>query len=351
MAEQSAHNRQVLGSNPGWPTTILPMPRPLISAIIPAWSAPYYLPACLASLSAQLAPTDELILVDNGSGGKVAGWAKQFAPAARLLILPQNLGFAGGTNAGIRAAQGEWLLLCNDDALVEPGCVAALAQTLALAPEIGMAAGVLAFSRQPQRIASAGIQVQRDGVANDLYWGHSLASLPPSPTEIFGASGGLALLRRALIEDIGLFDERFFCYLEDVDLAWRARLRGWRTFLAPNARARHVCSASGGAQNSPFKQNLLALNRWRVLLRCLPTPLLRSCLPAILRYDTLAFAYAYLTRQPAIAAGRLAVSHEIPLLLHQRRAIQARRTVSSAALERWLRPASFPLQALLTRER
>lgn len=319
------------------------MSYPPLSAIIPTWQALRYLPACLAALRAQLdSNTDEIILVDNGSRDDAAGWAHRAAPDVRVVKLPHNCGFAGGTNAGIRAARGEWLLLCNDDALVEPGCVAALCAALQHADDIGAVAGVLTFSRRPAVVASAGIRMQRDGVALDVGLGATIAALPSTPQEVFGASGGLALLRRAMLDDVGLFAEQFFNYLEDVDLAWRARLRSWRCLLAPAAHARHVYSASG----STLKQRLLARNRLRVLVRCLPTPLLRSCLPAIVCYDALAFAYALLRHQPAIAAGRLEALHELPTLLLQRRAIQARRTAPLAALAPWLEPAPSPLAAL-----
>jgi GT2 family glycosyltransferase len=310
--------------------------------VIPTWNALRYLPACLQALQSQLAPDDEIILVDNGSRDHAAAWARRYEPGVRLLELPYNQGFAGGTNAGIRAARNDLLLLCNDDALAEPGCVAALCAALQQHPDVGAAAGVLTFSHRPQVVASAGIGVRRDGAALDARLGQLTHTLPAAPWEIFGASGGLALLRRALLHDIGLFEASFFNYLEDADLAWRARLRGWRCLVAPAARARHVYSASG----SQFKQRLLARNRLRVLLRCLPTPLLRECWPAIVRYDALALAYALLRRQPAIAAGRLAVLAELPMLLQQRRVIQAGRTAAMADIARWLEPAPSPLAAL-----
>ncbi len=324
--------------------------RPPTSVIIPTWNALRYLPACLAALQAQLGPDDEIVLVDNASRDRAAAWARRYAPSVRLVELPHNQGFAGGTNAGIAAAHGALLLLCNDDALVEPGCVAALWAALQRNPEAGAAAGVLTFSRRPHLVASAGIRMQRDGVATDLWLGHSVTALPAAPVEIFGASGGLALLRRELIDDIGPFAAEFFNYLEDADLAWRARLRGWSCVLAPNARARHVYSASSG-QGSPFKQRLLGRNRLRMLLRCLPSPLLLACLPAIVRYDALALAYAALRGQPAIATGRMEVLAELPHLLAQRRAIQARRSVPVGSLARWIEAAPAPWEVLRTQRR
>lgn len=323
--------------------------RPPISAIIPTYNALRFLPACLAALRAQLHPHDEIILVDNASRDQAGAWARTHAPDVRVLELPYNTGFAGGTNAGIAAARGELLLLINDDALAEPGCVQALWQALYATPSAGAAAGVLTFSRRPQIVASAGIVFQRDGVATDLSLGAPVAALPALPIPVFGASGGLALLRRELIADIGPFADTFFSYLEDADLAWRARLRGWEAVLAPSARARHVYSATG-AQGSPFKQRLLGRNRLRVIVRCLPTPLLGACLPHILAYDTLALTYAALHKQSAVVAGRLMALAELPRLHAERRTIQARRTAPIGDLTPWLAPGG-PLAALRTQQR
>lgn len=319
--------------------------RPHISVVIPTWQGLRYLPACLSALRAQLEPDDEIILVDNGSRDHAGAWAERYAPDVRVVQLPTNLGFAGGTNAGLAVARGELLLLINDDALAEPGCVAALWHALSEHPHAGAAAGILTFSRHPERIASAGITIRRDGVATDRDLGISIDALPTHTQPIFGASGGLALLRRAMLDDIGPFEASFFNYLEDADLAWRAQLRNWTSVLAPHARARHVYSATSG-QGSPFKQRLLGRNRIRVLIRCLPTALLRECMPAILRYDLLATAYAVARRQPAILAGRVEALRELPMLCQQRQAIQARRTASINDLATWIIPAPSPLSDL-----
>ena len=327
------------------PLFLYPMDRPPISAVIPTWNGLRYLPACLSALQAQLSPRDEIVLVDNASRDQAGAWARRYAPTVRILSLEQNLGFAGGTAAGLAVAHGELLLLINDDAMAEPGCVSALWAALRDHPAAGMAAGVLTFSRRPELIASAGIRFQGDGVAIDHQLGAHLNTLPQHPVPLFGASGGLALLRRELLTDVGSFEPSFFNYLEDADLAWRAQLRGWGCVLAPTARARHVYSATSG-QGSPFKQRLLARNRLRVIVRCIPGPILAECLPHVLVYDLLAILYGLVRRQPAIARGRFDVLRELPLLRRQRQTIQARRTASLDSLRLWIDPAPPPWVAL-----
>lgn len=316
-----------------------------LSVIIVTWNGRRFLEPCLRAVAAQLQPDDEIIVVDNGSTDGTAGWLAHAWRTVRLVALPSNLGFAGGVNAGLRVARGDLLLLLNNDAFVDVGCVLALVETMHRHPQIGAAAGVLTFDHRPDLVASAGITARRDGLALDQWIGRTVHSLPATPQPVMGASGGLALYRRTMLNDIGLMAPDFFNYLEDVDLAWRALLRGWSCLLVPDARARHIYSATGG-QGSPLKQRLLGRNRWRAMIRCFPAGVLRACLPAILAYDAMALAYAAITRQPAMIAGRIEALRDWSALVQERRRIQARRTVSAAAFAAWLEPPPPPWRTL-----
>lgn len=312
-----------------------------LSVIIPTWNGLQHLPTCLDALRAQVRSGDRIIVVDNGSRDGTSAWLRTHAPDVHTIRLTVNRGFAGGTNAGIRASATPLVLLCNDDAFVAPGCLAALRNAFHQQPDLGAASGVLVFAHRPDLVASAGIRVSGDGLARDLWALQPVATLPNAPQEIFGASGGLALIRRSMLDDVGLFEESFFSYLEDADLAWRARLRGWGCVVVPDARARHVYSATAG-QGSPLKQRLLARNRVRLLVRCLPLPLLVRWLPAMLGYDALAIGYGLTRGQPAIAAGRLEAWIELGALWQQRQMIQRRRRTSVAALARWVERPALP---------
>src|SRR5206468_2274482 len=114
---------------------------------------------------------------------------------------------------------------------------------------------------------SCGIAIDPAGIAWDRYGG-SPTSAVDRDREVFGPCAGAALYRRAMLEDVGLFDGDFFAYLEDVDLAWRARLRGWGCVLEPVAVVRHAHSATLG-EGSPFKRYLLGRNKVWVLAKCL----------------------------------------------------------------------------------
>ena len=206
-----------------------------LSAVIVCWNGMRHLPDCLAALWPQLPPDAELVLVDNGSTDGMPAWARATYPSAHVIALRENIGFAGGVNAGLRAATGDLLLIINDDAFVEPGFVGALLDVMRRQPEIGAASAVLLFNHRPAIVASAGIRVRRDGLALDQWTGRAAADLPASPQPIFGPSGGAAVYRRELLADVGLMEPGFFNYLEDVDLAWRAQLRGWRSVAGAGA--------------------------------------------------------------------------------------------------------------------
>jgi len=312
------------------------------------WNGLHVLQACVAALAQQTLP-HELIIVDNASQDDTRSWLRQHAPEAKVLALPHNIGFAAGNNVGLRAAQGDYLVLLNNDTIPSPDFLERLVSPLHQSPQIGSVAGVLTFAHMPTIIASAGIIVGRDGLHQDLWALSSLDTLPQEPVEIFGASGGAVCYTRAALADVGLFDERYFMYLEDADLAWRMRLRGWSCVVAPGACVRHIYSASSG-QGSPFKQRLLARNRVHLLIRCFPSALLEEHWAEIVRYDILAIGYGMLRRQPAIISGRLAALRRLPFLLAERRTIQARREVAVEELARWLEPA-ISIREMLQQQR
>jgi GT2 family glycosyltransferase len=316
--------------------------RPVASVIVVNWNGLAHLRACLPPLARQAqAAGAEILVVDNGSRDESVAWIEQHLPQLRVLPLRRNLGFARANNLGMQLARGELLIALNNDTIPEPGFLYELLAVFEARPDVGMAAAVLTFAHRPELVASAGIVVERNGLALDLWPGRHIDDLPRQPLEIFGPSGGAAAYRRAMLADVGLFDPAFWMYLEDADLAWRARLAGWRCLLAPTARARHVYSASSG-QGSPLKQRLLARNRLRLLVRCLPATLLARWLPAILAYDVAAAAFGLLRGQPATFAGRVEALYALPSLLRQRRAIQATRRVPTSTLSSLSQPARWP---------
>ena len=284
------------------------MAPPAISAIVVNYRRPDILGTCLQSLCAALARVDEpteLVVVDNASGDRSCAVVEEEAPEARLLVMPENLGFAA-VSKGIEASTGEWILLVNNDVEMEPDAARDLLEAGRSEPRIGSVAAQMRFASDRDTINSAGIGVDRLGIAYDRLLGQPAAASESEPVEVFGASGGAALYRRAMLDDIGGFDESYFFVLEDADVAWRARMRGWRCLYAPRAVVHHHHGATM-AHGSSEKYFQVGLNRVRTLAKNADAGQLRRHGLAMIGYDTAYVGFAAIKdRTLAPLRGRLA---------------------------------------------
>jgi GT2 family glycosyltransferase len=254
---------------------------PLASVIIPSLNGAQLLPACLDSLDSQSYGSLEVIVADGASTDGTCALLAERYPKVRLVRLQRNRGFTGNVNAGLRAARGEVLLLLNNDAQAEPDWVSHCMQTLAQLPDVGAVASKVLYSDR-RTINSAGDVLGRDGVPRQRGNGESDGPRWDETAPVFGAMGGAAAYRRAMLADVGLLDELYFMYLEDVDLAFRAQLRGWSCVYEPRARVRHRGGASGGGVLESFYNGR---NLVRLLVKNMPTTLLPRVLPAFLGFQ------------------------------------------------------------------
>jgi GT2 family glycosyltransferase len=254
--------------------------RPLASIVIPNWNGAHHLPVCLDALQGQTYPHIEVILVDNGSTDGSKALVREKYPQVRLLALKSNLGLTGGNNAGFRMAQGEILISLNNDTEAHPLFVESLVTALQEHPEAGMAAAKMLLFDRRDHIHSAGDGYGTDGIPfNRGVWEKDEGQYD-EPGWIFGGCGGAVAYRRATLDDIGLFDESFFMYCEDVDLNWRAQLTGWRCWYTPQAIVYHKLSATGGG---PIASYYTGRNTLWVIAKNYPSALLRKYWPRILR--------------------------------------------------------------------
>lgn len=270
-----------------------------------------------------------MIVADGAStDGSPELVARRF-PEVRLVRLAANLGFSGNVNAGLRAARGDVLALLNNDAEAEPTWLAELVEPFGAEPRLGSCASKILDHADRAVIASAGDLLRRDGLAAQRGNGEADDGRFERAEEVFAASGGAAAYRRAMLEDVGLLDERFVSYLEDVDLGLRARLRGWSCRFVPSARVYHRGSATGGG---PLASYYVARNSIRLIARGFPSGALRATWAAILRAQrerARAAAAAWRGRAArATLRGQLAGLLDLPHALRSRRTIQARRVIS-----------------------
>jgi GT2 family glycosyltransferase len=276
---------------------------PLVSAIVVNWNGIECVEKCLASLLSQTWPALEIIVVDNGStDGSRELVRSRYGARITVIDSPVNLGFAGGNNLGIRAAKGAHVVLLNNDAVAAPGWVEGLVQAAELDPRVGMCASKILVLGGDGLIDSAGLLMSADGIGRGrgrlMHDGDAYARTE----DVLVPSGCAALYRRAMLDDIGVFDEDFFAYCEDSDLGLRGRLAGWACRYVPTAVVHHAYSRSTGPY-STFKAFHVERNRCFVLLKCFPVSAILASGPyTVARYALQ--AWGAVTRRGA--AARLA---------------------------------------------
>jgi GT2 family glycosyltransferase len=326
---------------------------PKVVVVIPNWNGSEHLEECLAALQGQtLRERMSVMVVDNGSTDDSLAVLERHADLVTVIGNPENLGFAAACNQGIlhdRAS--EFLALLNNDAIPEPSWLEAMIGAMGGDRRIGSCTPKVLSYDDRRRFDNAGHVVFADGLTRGRGRLHEDVGQYERQEEVFGPSGCAVLLRRAMLDDIGLLDEHFFAYCEDADLAFRARLRGWRCIYVPAAVVYHKFSA-GGEPFSAFKALHVERNRLWLAVKNLPLPLLLvSPGFTLLRY--MWQAYGALAGRGA--SGRFIEHHSrgalvtillraylqslrgLPRVLKQRRAIQSRRTVSTTEVWRWLR--------------
>lgn len=241
-----------------------------VAVVIVAFNSGDHLQRALDGLAAQTYNDFEVILWDNAS---VDGAAKaaRLPPSTRYVRSEANLGFAGGNNAAVVETQAELLALLNPDAVPEPQWLERLVAALDADPKATMAASLQLLAQEQNYLDGMGDVFHITGVS---YRGGCGAPMPSELRggEVFAPCGAAALYRRAAFDAVGGFDERFFCYCEDVDLAFRLRLAGGRCVFAPDAIVHHVGSATTG-RRSAFATYHGVRNRVWTIIKNVPAPL------------------------------------------------------------------------------
>jgi GT2 family glycosyltransferase len=289
----------------------------IATLVIPTWNGRHLLDVCLAALRFQTWRDFAIVVVDNGSTDGTVAWMQECHPAVQVIGNGENRGFAAAVNQGIRASDSRYIVTLNNDTEPEPGWLAALVAAAENEPTVGMCASKMLFADRSAIINSTGICLDRAGIAWDRRGGELDDASEVEPVEVFGPCGGAALYRRAMLDEIGLFDEDFFAYLEDVDLAWRARRAGWRCLFVPTARVFHRHSATS-KEGSPFKSYQLGRNKVWLIAKNYPVQRLWRFVPAVLLYDLLAVLFAVITRRDVYALrGRLAALAGVRMMWRQ----------------------------------
>ncbi len=306
---------------------------PEISLIIANWNGKHFLTECLSSLRRQTFRNFETIFVDNGSDDGSVEFVRTQFPEVRLLALPENRGFTGGNLAGYELACGELIALLNNDTETEPRWLEQMHRAAQLYTKAGSFASKMMYFDERSRIENCGFDVGIAGTTIDLgrdeldgpNWSHLRS--------VFGACGGAALYRRRMLDEIGFLDPDFFLIYEDLDLSFRAQLRGYECVFVPSAIVYHRYRKS--IAQAPTKQVYFSQrNVELVYLKNMPAKLILKGAPQRLMYEL--GSAAYFARQGATWAflrAKLAVFKSLPAVLRKRGDLRKRKTITDAQLQ------------------
>lgn len=253
-------------------TDIVPPGVPHVRVLVVNYRSGPWLQRCLASLQRQTMQDFEVVVVDNASGDDSFRLPEG---DLRFVGRPQteNLGFAAGNNLAARGAQAPWLALLNPDAEAAPDWLAQLQADTERRPDCVIFGSTQMRADHPGILDGTGDCLSAYGLAWRSGFGKPSTGAVPEG-EMFAACGAAMMIRRDWFERLGGFDERFFCYVEDVDLCFRARLNGARVWQSARAVVHHAGGVSGASGASAFSIRLGYRNLCWMLLRNLPAPLL-----------------------------------------------------------------------------
>lgn len=252
----------------------------LVSVVIPNYNGEKYLRDCLDALLKQGYAEYEVIIVDNGSEDSDYMWIKQ-SERITFKRLSENYGFSKAVNEGIKMAKGEYVLLLNNDTVVQSDFIKALVEAIEKDDRIfGVSSKMIAYQNH-EIMDDAGDEYTLMGWAYKNGDGKPVQSYEKEK-KVFSACGGAALYRKKVFDEIGYFDEHFFAYVEDVDISYRARIFGYYNVYCPKAKVYHIGSATSGSRYNEFKVKLAARNNLYVQYKNMPFFQLLINLPAIL---------------------------------------------------------------------
>jgi GT2 family glycosyltransferase len=310
----------------------------LVSIIVLNWNGKHLLGDCLDSIKAQTYPHIEIIVIDNGSvDGSIPYLEKNYTDV-KLIVNESNLGFSRGMNIGFKEAKGNYLMPLNNDIRLEPNFVEEMVKA-AQTSDVGSVSGKLikADSLNRDIIDSAGHVLFKNRLVRNRGAGLHVSQLNKEEY-VFGACGAAPLYKREMLEDVAIdgeyYDEDFFSFFEDVDLDWRAQIRGWKCKFTPKAIAYHWRGGTAVRRTTIVEKHNYK-NRYLLMLKNDTAANYFKNLPWILFTDIIKSS-ALLFRAPVALTGWFSIIRLFPQMLKKRRHIQGRRKVSAAQIERLL---------------
>lgn len=325
---------------------------PAVDAVIVNWNGRFWLPECLRALKRSTIPV-RIIVVDCASTDDSVRYVTAEHPDVEVVVCKENLGYAGGANAGLDRSTAPYVMVMNPDIIVAPDCLAVLKRRFDSDPAIGAAQGKL-YRIPPDRfkadvlvssdiLDSAGHVIRRDRMVVDRGQGRRDGPEFSQETSVFSACGAALFLRREMLEDVAhdgeYFDTEFFAYKEDIDLCWRARVLGWDVRFVPEAVAWHVRGWTGENVSVRKRVPLMARrhswkNHYLLMIKNDRLGDLLRALPFVLGWELVRHAYA-LVREPGVYLAFVDLAKLLPGALRHRRELFRRRRTRPVEIRRW----------------
>jgi GT2 family glycosyltransferase len=338
---------------------------PVISVVVVNWNRRDLLRACLESLAAQTFQDFETIVVDNGSDDGSVEMVRELGRPIHLIENRENRGFCAANNQGFSVSQSEYIALLNNDAEADPNWLQALLDSIHVKPDvgesdIGMVASKILVWEDPSVIDKCGHLIYPDGQNRGRGHGQVDKGQFNRQEEALWPDGCAALYRRAMLDEVGGFDEEFFAYADDAELGLRARIAGWTCLYAPGAVVRHHRGATLGL-NSAKRLTLIERNRVLLVVKLFPWNLLwangayhlmriGAGMAAAIRGKGDIRRYqgpkGKLTAAAALIKGTLSALPMIPSMIRKRRAFQSKHRLSPKQVRRLLLRYRIPLREL-----
>jgi N-acetylglucosaminyl-diphospho-decaprenol L-rhamnosyltransferase len=299
---------------------------PLVTIIVVTYNSRQWLARQRVALDTQRERRWRLLVVDNASRGEERPEPSDLPVNAQLIQSERNLGFAGANNLAAKLAATPFLAFLNPDAFPEPDWLSRLIDLAERLPGAGAVGSRQLSADDPDLLDGVGDVMHASGIAYRS--GYRQRRPTPALSEAFSTCAAAMLVRRDAFESIGGFDDRYFCYFEDVDLGFRLRLKGYRIVQCPDAVAFHVGGGSAGTR-SPFAEFHGARNRLWTFVKCMPSALFWPLLPAHLAASVMLSLVAVARgRGPHACRGLLSGALNLGPIWQSRRELQRTRRAS-----------------------
>ncbi len=296
--------------------------QPLVEIVIPNWNGREMLSCCLTSLEKQTCQNFSVTVVDNGSTDGSLAFLSDNYPEVKVIPFPENRGFSVAVNEGIEHASAPWIFLLNNDIEVADTCIEQIGNAIQLYPAYDSFAVKMVDFNERDFLDGAGDEFLRGGAGYRLGTMEKDNSLYSTSREVFGACAGAAVYSRRFFDLVGVFDNDFFAYLEDVDLNVRARRRGLKCFYIADAVVFHIGSATTGSKINPFTIAQSTKNSLHVLTKNYPVSLLFRFIVVILIYQFIWFVFCVKKGKVlSYFRGLYIAVKETPVMLKKRRSI------------------------------